>query len=354
MNDFDDKNDDVKRKSRNLSEKKRRDQFNILVTELGTMVSPNNRKMDKTTVLKTTISFLQQHNQSSLKSQIHEIQDNWKPSFLSNEEYIHLMLEALEGFILIVGVDGSVIFASENITAMLGYLARDLTNMCIFDLIEEGDKGTFYNFLANPTTSLLNQEPVDLNINVHMKKASYKSRKNNNNNNNSSSNGLNMNSSSTPTPAAASSSTGMLDQQQHPSESQYELVKLCGHFRRWQSSSSQQQQQHGGGGGGGGQDGGGSGGAFDPYGSDDESISTQSEYSRMSTHDAEKTVFICTVHLQTAKLIREIPLQQPGKTEFTSRYSLEWKFLFLDHRAPAIIGYLPFELLGETISTVWV
>ena len=68
----------------------------------------------------------------------------------------------------------------------------------------------------------------------------------------------------------------------------------------------------------------------------------------MSTHDTEKTVFICTVHLQTAQLIREIPLQQPGKTEFTSRYSLEWKFLFLDHRAPAIIGYLPFELLGKT------
>ena len=334
MNDFDDKNDETKRKSRNLSEKKRRDQFNRLVTELGTMVSPNNRKMDKTTVLKTTISFLQQHNQTSLKSQIHEIQDNWKPSFLSNEEYIHLMLEALEGFILIVGVDGRVIFASENITAMLGYLSRDLTSMSIFDLIEEGDKGHFCDFLANPTTSLLNQDPVDLSINVHMKKVGHKNKKSMSNNNNNNGNG-------------GGGSGGSVNAE-HPSESQYELVKLCGHFRRWQgggnSQQQQQQQQHGN------QDqqqqqqqG------FDPYGSDDESISTQSEYSRMSMHDVqqEKTVFICTVHLQTSQLIREIPLQQPGKTEFTSRYSLEFKFLSLDQRAPAIIGYLPFELLGK-------
>jgi len=38
--------------------------------------------------------------------------------------------------------------------------------------------------------------------------------------------------------------------------------------------------------------------------------------------------------------------------QFTSRYSLEWKFLFLDHRAPPIIGFLPFELLGTSGSTL--
>lgn len=59
--DCDDK-DDTKRKSRNLSEKKRRDQFNLLVNELSSMVSSNNRKMDKSTVLKSTISFLKNYN----------------------------------------------------------------------------------------------------------------------------------------------------------------------------------------------------------------------------------------------------------------------------------------------------
>lgn len=62
MMEEDDEKDDLKRKSRNLSEKKRRDQFNLLVNELSTMVSSNSRKMDKSTVLKTTIAFLKNHN----------------------------------------------------------------------------------------------------------------------------------------------------------------------------------------------------------------------------------------------------------------------------------------------------
>lgn len=50
------------RKSRNLSEKKRRDQFNMLINELSSMVATGSRKMDKSTVLKSTIAFLKNHN----------------------------------------------------------------------------------------------------------------------------------------------------------------------------------------------------------------------------------------------------------------------------------------------------
>jgi circadian locomoter output cycle kaput protein len=57
-----DDRDESKRRSRNLSEKKRRDQFNILINELCAMVSVSARKMDKSTVLKATISFLKAHN----------------------------------------------------------------------------------------------------------------------------------------------------------------------------------------------------------------------------------------------------------------------------------------------------
>ena len=39
------------RVSRNKSEKKRRDQFNVLIKELGSMLPGNARKMDKSTVL---------------------------------------------------------------------------------------------------------------------------------------------------------------------------------------------------------------------------------------------------------------------------------------------------------------
>lgn len=60
-----------------------------------------------------------------------------------------------------------------------------------------------------------------------------------------------------------------------------------------------------------------------------------------------KTLFVGTGRLMTPQLIREISIVDT-KSEFTSRLSLEWKFLFLDHRAPPIIGYLPFEVLGTS------
>lgn len=52
----------IHRKSRNQGEKRRRDQFNLIVDELNSMVSPTNQKLDKSTVLKATIAFLKQRN----------------------------------------------------------------------------------------------------------------------------------------------------------------------------------------------------------------------------------------------------------------------------------------------------
>ena len=68
MDEYGDGRDETKRKSRNQSEKKRRDQFNVLISELGTMVSgdaSSHRKMDKTTVLLATIAFLKQHGEAN-------------------------------------------------------------------------------------------------------------------------------------------------------------------------------------------------------------------------------------------------------------------------------------------------
>lgn len=89
-----DEKDRAKRASRNKSEKKRRDQFNVLIKELSSMLPGNTRKMDKTTVLEKVIGFLQKHNEVSAQTEICDIQQDWKPSFLSNEEFTQLMLES--------------------------------------------------------------------------------------------------------------------------------------------------------------------------------------------------------------------------------------------------------------------
>ena len=62
----------------------------------------------------------------------------------------------------------------------------------------------------------------------------------------------------------------------------------------------------------------------------------------------DQTVFVCTARLMSPQLLRDMPVVQDAKGEFTSRYSLEWKFLYLDNRAPPIIGYLSFEVLGTS------
>lgn len=62
----------------------------------------------------------------------------------------------------------------------------------------------------------------------------------------------------------------------------------------------------------------------------------------------KKLIFVGTGRLQMPQLIREITITDPTRNEFTSKHSMEWKFLFLDHRAPPIIGYMPFEVLGTS------
>ncbi|XP_024884207.1 circadian locomoter output cycles protein kaput isoform X2 [Temnothorax curvispinosus] len=276
--DIDDK-DDTKRKSRNLSEKKRRDQFNMLVNELGSMVSANTRKMDKSTVLKSTILFLKNHNEIAVRSRVHEIQEDWKPSFLSNEEFTHLILEALDGFIMVFSSNGHIYYVSESVTSLLGYLPNELENTTIYDITYQEDQPQLYNVLLNPGStrdrrSVKKEDQIT--FTCHIKR-------------------------------------GGLDFRE---ESIYELVQFIGYFRS----------------------------AMD---NDVDNLLPNQKLSNTSGSD-NKLVFVGTGRLQTPQLIRELSVTDSTKSEFTSRHSLEWKFLFLDHRAPPIIGYLPFEVLGTS------
>ncbi|XP_055688522.1 circadian locomoter output cycles protein kaput isoform X1 [Lutzomyia longipalpis] len=282
MDDDTEDKDDSKRKSRNLSEKKRRDQFNLLVNELSSMVSSNNRKMDKSTVLKSTIAFLKNHNEIALRSRSHEIQEDWKPSFLSNEEFTHLILEALDGFIMVFSSTGRIFYASESITSLLGHLPSDLLNMTIYDLAYEEDHSELYNVLLNPaaiTDPLQNNLTRENQIlfSCHLKRGSSE---------NDNRDGLT-----------------------------YELVQFVGYFRT------------------------------------DVDIENMLPNARNCIYPSDadtRLIFVGTGRLQTPQLIREMSIVDSTKSEFTSRHSLEWKFLFLDHRAPPIIGYLPFEVLGTS------
>uniref|UniRef100_A0A1I8QCM7 Circadian locomoter output cycles protein kaput n=1 Tax=Stomoxys calcitrans TaxID=35570 RepID=A0A1I8QCM7_STOCA len=288
MEDDADDRDDTKRRSRNLSEKKRRDQFNSLVNDLSALISTSNRKMDKSTVLKSTITFLKHHNEATDRSKVFEIQQDWKPSFLSNDEFTQLMLESLDGFIIVFGSRGSIFYTSDSVTTQLGYLPCDLLKMTIFDLSYEMDHENLHNIFLNPKPVIA---PMQTDI------------------------------------GARNQITFFLHLKRGGSEpdcgrNSFELVKFVGYFRNDANVEDVHQQN----------------------------TQTQLPHAlqRSSMELDHKLIFVGTGRLQMPQMIREITVTDPTCSEFTSKHSMEWKFLFLDQRAPPIIGYMPFEVLGTS------
>uniref|UniRef100_A0A8C1J676 Clock circadian regulator a n=1 Tax=Cyprinus carpio TaxID=7962 RepID=A0A8C1J676_CYPCA len=143
-----DEKDKAKRVSRNKSEKKRRDQFNVLIKELGTMLPGNTRKMDKSTILQKSIDFLRKHKEIAAQSESSEIRQDWKPPFLSNEEFTQLMLEALDGFFLAIMTDGNIIYVSESVTSLLEHLPSDLVDQNLLNFLPLGEHSEVYKALS--------------------------------------------------------------------------------------------------------------------------------------------------------------------------------------------------------------
>ncbi|KGL75688.1 Circadian locomoter output cycles protein kaput, partial [Tinamus guttatus] len=280
-----DDKDKAKRVSRNKSEKKRRDQFNVLIKELGSMLPGNARKMDKSTVLQKSIDFLRKHKEITAQSDASEIRQDWKPTFLSNEEFTQLMLEALDGFFLAIMTDGSIIYVSESVTPLLEHLPSDLVDQSIFNFIPEGEHSEIYKILSSHLLESDSLTPEYLKSKNQLEFCCHMLR-------------------------------GTIDPKEQPT---YEYVKFIGNFKCLNNVPN---SAHNG---------------FE---------GTIQRLHRPPYED--KVCFVATVRLATPQFIKEMCTVEEPNEEFTSRHSLEWKFLFLDHRAPPIIGYLPFEVLGTS------
>ncbi|XP_060686751.1 circadian locomoter output cycles protein kaput isoform X2 [Hemiscyllium ocellatum] len=268
--------------SRNKSEKKRRDQFNVLIKELGSMLPGNTRKMDKSTILQKTIDFLQKHKEITAQSDATEIRQDWKPTFLSNEEFTQLMLEALDGFFIAITTDGSIIHVSENVTPLLEHLPSDLQDQNLLNFLPEMEHADVYKFLSTQVLESNSLVPDYLNSNNQLEFCCHMLR-------------------------------GTVDPEEPPV---YEYVKFIGNLKSLNSVPSSARNGF-------------------------EGVKLKPTYEK-------RVCFVATVRLATPQFIKEMCTIEEPNEEFTSRHSLEWKFLFLDHRAPPIIGYLPFEVLGTS------
>ncbi|XP_048391233.2 circadian locomoter output cycles protein kaput [Stegostoma tigrinum] len=277
-----DDQDKAKRVSRNKSEKKRRDQFNVLIKELSSMLPDNTRKMDKSTILQKTIDFLQKHKEVTAQSDATEIRQDWKPTLLSNEEFAQLMLEALDGFFIAITTDGSIIHVSENVTPLLEHLPSDLQDQNLLNFLPEVEQADVYKFLSAQVLESNSLIPDYLNSKNQLEFCCHMLR-------------------------------GAVDPEEPPV---YEYVKFIGNLKSLNSVSSSPRNGF-------------------------EGVILKPTYEK-------RVCFVATVRLATPQFIKEICTVEEPNEEFISRHSLEWKFLFLDHRAPPIIGYLPFEVLGTS------
>uniref|UniRef100_A0A671RL50 Circadian locomoter output cycles protein kaput n=1 Tax=Sinocyclocheilus anshuiensis TaxID=1608454 RepID=A0A671RL50_9TELE len=275
--------DKAKRVSRNKSEKKRRDQFNVLIKELGTMLPGNTRKMDKSAILQKSIDYLSKHKEIAAQSESSEIKQDWKPLFLSNEEFTQLMLEALDGFFIVMLTDGNIVYISESVTSLLEHLPSDLVDQNLLNFLPLGEHEEVYKALSShPDIENLNSDYLkcdQLEFCCHILR-------------------------------------GSVDPKKPPV---YEYVKFIGNFKSLINMP----------------------------------LATRNGLEGILQHSLQpafddKVCFIATVRLAKPQFIKEMCMVEEPNKEFTSRHSLEWKFLLLDHRAPPIIGYMPFEVLGTS------
>uniref|UniRef100_A0A8C6MHQ2 Circadian locomoter output cycles protein kaput n=1 Tax=Nothobranchius furzeri TaxID=105023 RepID=A0A8C6MHQ2_NOTFU len=280
-----DEKDKAKRVSRNKSEKIRRDQFNVLIKELGTMLPGNTCKMDKSTILQKSIDFLHKHKEIAAQSESTEIRQDWKPPFLSNEEFTQLMLEALDGFFLAIMTDGNIIYVSENVTSLLEHLPSDLVDQNLLNFLPMGEHSEVYRALSAQVREGEMLTPDYLKTRNQLEFCCHMLR-------------------------------GTIDPKEPPV---YEYVRFIGNFKSLKKVPNC------------------TGNGFDGV-------------IQRSLHSAfeDKVCLVATVRLAKPQFIKEMCTVEEPNEEFTSRHSLEWKFLFLDHRAPPIIGYLPFEVLGTS------
>ncbi|XP_037323690.2 neuronal PAS domain-containing protein 2 isoform X1 [Pungitius pungitius] len=282
-----DEKDRAKRASRNKSEKKRRDQFNVLIKELCTMLQGQGhpRKMDKSTILQRTIDFLQKQKDITAQQETCDVKQDWKPSFLSNEEFTQLMLEALDGFLIALTTDGNIIYVSDSVSSLIGHLPSDMVDQNILNFLPEREHGEVYKLLSS---RMLMTDPIAadfLDSEAHIEFCCHLAR-------------------------------GNIDPKEPPV---YEYVKFVGDFKFHNNVPT----------------------------SSSNGLDLTLPRSLQSSLE-EQVCLIATVRSVTPQFLKDSCNVEDPCDEFTSRHSLEWKFLFLDHRASPIIGYLPFEVLGTS------
>ncbi|XP_027516573.1 aryl hydrocarbon receptor nuclear translocator-like protein 2 isoform X4 [Corapipo altera] len=297
----------VSREAHSQTEKRRRDKMNNLIEELSAMIpqcNPMARKLDKLTVLRMAVQHLKSLKGSS--SSYSEVR--YKPSFLKDDELRQLILRAADGFLFVVGCNrGKILFVSESVCKILNYDQASLIGQSLFDYLHPKDVAKVKEQLSSSDVSP-REKLVDgkTGLQVHTDFQAGPAR-------------LNSGARRSFFCRIKCSRTTVKEEKEClPNPKKKDHRKYCtihctGYLKNWPPNE----------------------------------VGVEEE------NDAEKdsSNFNCLVAI--GRLHPYIVPQKSGEikvkaTEFVTRFAMDGKFVYVDQRATAILGYLPQELLGTS------
>ncbi|KAL8610745.1 hypothetical protein ACOMHN_016728 [Nucella lapillus] len=295
-------------------ERRRRNKMTAYINELCDMVptcSTLARKPDKLTILRMAVSHMK-----SLRGTGNTNNDgSYRPSFLTDQELKHLILEAADGFLFVVQCDtGRLIYASDSVTPVLNQSQADLFSTTLYDLVHPDDVDKVRDQLST-TESQNTGRILDLKTGTVKKEGHQSSVR------------LCMGSrrgficrmrmgNCHPDPMTANHTVRIRQRNTLGPDSDgnhYSVVHVTGYIKNWPPANKGVQMERG---------------------------------------DGEDNGSHCCLvgigRLQVTNTPNCSDLMGPNaNAEFISRHSVDGKFSFVDQRVTAVLGYQPQELLGK-------
>ncbi|OBS83142.1 hypothetical protein A6R68_22874, partial [Neotoma lepida] len=272
--------------------------MNHLIQELSSMIpplSPEARKLDKLSVLRRAVQYLR-----SLRGMTESfLGENSRPSFIHDKELSHLILKTAEGFLFVVGCErGRILFVSKSISKTLQYDQGSLMGQNLFDFLHPKDVAKVKEQLSCDVS------PREKSVysrghtgRPHMHSGSRRSFF------------FRMKSCKIPVKEELQCSPCSKKKDHR----KFYTVHCTGYLRSWPPNVVGMEKER----------------------------------------DDEKDSGPLTCLVAMGRLHPYAIPQKSGKikvrpTEFITRFALNGKFVYVDQRATAILGYLPQELLGTS------